>query len=501
MSAPPPQSTTTTLTAFTCPIGGKRMDDPVVATDGFSYDRRYMEAWLEVQSTSPITLLPLQSTTLLPNHALKSAILEVDDHGVTVDLVSFMGPITQDILVEPVVACDGHTYDRTSIQHWFRTRHTSPVTNAVLDNTALLPNHTLKKAIDEVWPKAASSRSLVSPVSIVSHDTITCDGCGMHPIVGPRYKSHTAKNFDVCGACEASGLYVAQEPFFKVLDSRLLGRPSTPVVPAAWPVINSLALPSQQPMPEPRASSNAPSYTICHTSVTCDGCFQFPIRGTRFKSSVAFDFDLCSACELSGRYAFCEPFLKVPDSRKLGRPATVELHHVVHSGDVLYRMRTPVAVCWTPNTRDVVLRMAGVDPVLPANALVLGSQLVRGEDDVAYVEVSGRLLGLPAQQVFVPQEVHVGRDRDVAVAQQRTMDQVKMTLQRRVFVTSRALPRRKWPSTRDSAVMPALAVRPHVEVATDAMVLDEHHQPFYRIANTNEWLCIVDDRDALFLVS
>lgn len=46
-------------------------------------------------------------------------------------------PITQELLKDPVVAEDGHTYERNSLITWFgmgRTR--SPVTNSLLENTS-----------------------------------------------------------------------------------------------------------------------------------------------------------------------------------------------------------------------------------------------------------------------------------------------------------------------------------------------------------------------------
>lgn len=36
------------------------------------------------------------------------------------------------------------------------------------------------------------------------HANVTCDGCGVFPIVGPRYKCTVNKNFDFCAACEAT---------------------------------------------------------------------------------------------------------------------------------------------------------------------------------------------------------------------------------------------------------------------------------------------------------
>lgn len=36
------------------------------------------------------------------------------------------------------------------------------------------------------------------------HDGVTCDGCGMVPILGPRYKCSVCENFDFCPNCEAT---------------------------------------------------------------------------------------------------------------------------------------------------------------------------------------------------------------------------------------------------------------------------------------------------------
>jgi len=33
------------------------------------------------------------------------------------------------------------------------------------------------------------------------HKRVTCDGCGVAPIVGPRFKCETCANYDLCGAC------------------------------------------------------------------------------------------------------------------------------------------------------------------------------------------------------------------------------------------------------------------------------------------------------------
>ncbi|EQC28381.1 hypothetical protein SDRG_13928 [Saprolegnia diclina VS20] len=72
------------LDSFICPITHDVMDDPVVTTDGHSYERSAIEEWISTsregapgrQVTSPATNLPLRSLQLIPNLALKRAIGE-----------------------------------------------------------------------------------------------------------------------------------------------------------------------------------------------------------------------------------------------------------------------------------------------------------------------------------------------------------------------------------------------------------------------------------------
>lgn len=60
---------------LTCPLTLEVMDDPVIAFDGFTYERKAIENWLERNMTSPMTNIPIQSKTLIPNFAIKSQII------------------------------------------------------------------------------------------------------------------------------------------------------------------------------------------------------------------------------------------------------------------------------------------------------------------------------------------------------------------------------------------------------------------------------------------
>ena len=63
--------------AFLCPITREVMKNPVIAADGYSYERGAIKQWLEQRGTSPITNLPLHNFNLVTNHSLRSAIHEL----------------------------------------------------------------------------------------------------------------------------------------------------------------------------------------------------------------------------------------------------------------------------------------------------------------------------------------------------------------------------------------------------------------------------------------
>ena len=62
-------------TEFVCPITHELMDAPVVAQDGFTYEKSAIEGWLRCKQTSPKTNEPIEAT-LVPNFNLKALIAE-----------------------------------------------------------------------------------------------------------------------------------------------------------------------------------------------------------------------------------------------------------------------------------------------------------------------------------------------------------------------------------------------------------------------------------------
>ena len=72
---------------------------------------------------------------------------------------SFVCPISQELMTDPVVASDGHSYERSCIEDWIHSctlkgmDATSPKTNERLPHHHLTPNFTLRSSIHEFLEK------------------------------------------------------------------------------------------------------------------------------------------------------------------------------------------------------------------------------------------------------------------------------------------------------------------------------------------------------------
>lgn len=60
----------------------------------------------------------------------------------------FYFPISKDIMHDPVIAEDGHTYERSHIVHWLATHTTSPKTGVTIGSN-LIPNFSVKGMISD----------------------------------------------------------------------------------------------------------------------------------------------------------------------------------------------------------------------------------------------------------------------------------------------------------------------------------------------------------------
>ena len=56
----------------------------------------------------------------------------------------------QEKFLDPVIAADGHSYERKAIEAWLETNHTSPLTNEDLPHKVLFANRLLKVMVTEL---------------------------------------------------------------------------------------------------------------------------------------------------------------------------------------------------------------------------------------------------------------------------------------------------------------------------------------------------------------
>jgi len=62
---------------------------------------------------------------------------------------AFVCPITMCRMVDPVIAMDGHSYERVAIVQWLAKNKRSPMTNEPIRNKTVVPNFNLRKLIAE----------------------------------------------------------------------------------------------------------------------------------------------------------------------------------------------------------------------------------------------------------------------------------------------------------------------------------------------------------------
>lgn len=97
----------------------------------------------------------------------------------------------------------------------------------------------------------------IGGIRVEIHDRVRCDGCGMRPMIGMRHKCSQCPNFDYCEECMETRTH--EHPFYRVVD----------------PDVFSF---------------------VVHPKVACNGCGCYPIFGVRYKCTECDDYDLCQEC-------------------------------------------------------------------------------------------------------------------------------------------------------------------------------------------------------------
>ena len=158
------------------------------------------------------------------------------------------------------------------------------------------------------------------------HYCIICDGCGMKPLIGKRYKCKGCKDFDYCEKCYEKNKDTHKHEF-KLIEKSERKNPFTFKMHKVNPFLRNLhkkdlKIKSIKPESKPKKIEHCKtmgnifekdkiSNKIMHFGVKCDGCGAFPIVGCRFKCAVCDDFDYCEECEKKFSEKHNHPFLKI----------------------------------------------------------------------------------------------------------------------------------------------------------------------------------------------
>ena len=82
------------------------------------------------------------------NH--ENALLTVDDDKQNEDIpAQYICPITKKIMIDPVMAFDGHCYEKSAIENYLKDHNNSPKTGENAKYNILFPNHLLKQEIEQ----------------------------------------------------------------------------------------------------------------------------------------------------------------------------------------------------------------------------------------------------------------------------------------------------------------------------------------------------------------
>jgi U-box domain/C2 domain len=84
-------------------------------------------------------------------------------------------PITGFPMVEPVVAADGHTYERSAIARWLKTSDKSPMTGQVLVHKELVPNYGLMSSVQEAAAREKKALSAAAAPALKKAPPINTD--------------------------------------------------------------------------------------------------------------------------------------------------------------------------------------------------------------------------------------------------------------------------------------------------------------------------------------
>ena len=85
-------------------------------------------------------------------------------------------PLTLEVMVDPVLCADGHTYERFAIEQWLIVHSVSPKTNEPLESSRLVPNHALRSMIQDWLKQHQEQRWHIPPERVVLGERVVGRG-------------------------------------------------------------------------------------------------------------------------------------------------------------------------------------------------------------------------------------------------------------------------------------------------------------------------------------
>ena len=123
------------------------------------------------------------------------------------------------------------------------------------------------------------------------HLNVTCDGCGVHPIVGVRYKCGVCPNFDFCENCEKKEALKHGHPLVRLPSIKMLRG-------------------IKCNLKESSKKNLEKDEKIIFEEINCNGCGAKSIEGVRYKCAVCQNFDYCEKCFQENCEKHNHPFIK-----------------------------------------------------------------------------------------------------------------------------------------------------------------------------------------------
>ena len=129
-------------------MGALTSNDTLERLRGFLTIIGYYSIYKQPNQNSIFRLTNKEAKAIIQQTKLENSTKSSKSDSIESDVNEFNCPISMLKMVDPVIAMDGHTYERIYIETWFKKKSTSPLTGLSIDKH-LVPNHTLRKLINK----------------------------------------------------------------------------------------------------------------------------------------------------------------------------------------------------------------------------------------------------------------------------------------------------------------------------------------------------------------